>query len=243
MFATIDLWELPDSRLTATLSKKLEDNFYSRCPPEKRPEVHRPPVSPSASPKEEAESKSITPSPTVEGKEKPGGKETPQTKKWSWLQLKPKIFKTDSAGNVKYDSSLLKALHRTFFIRWWTAGLIDLIASAFLCLSKLHFSDNFFPQIPFKRHHRWLPKSYLRGSQMHIYTTASRTSRRQPESSSNHEALDMASGWHLHCLLCKVCRCILRRHTADDFGAETASLVCIALVNCLSRCKLITGPR
>ena len=201
MFATIDLWELPDSRLTATLSKKLEDNFYSRCPPEKRPEVHRPPVSPSASPKEEAESKSITPSPTVEGKEKPGGKETPQTKKWSWLQLKPKIFKTDSAGNVKYDSSLLKALHRTFFIRWWTAGLIDLIASAFLCLSKTTFQRQFF-------FHRYPSNDITAGYQNPTYV-AHRCIYIPPphgraEGSRSHQATTRHWIWH-RAGICIVC--------------------------------------
>ncbi|KAH9476173.1 ABC-type transporter cicA [Psilocybe cubensis] len=32
-----NLWELPDSRLTATLTDAMEQNFYSRCPSEKRP--------------------------------------------------------------------------------------------------------------------------------------------------------------------------------------------------------------
>jgi ATP-binding cassette, subfamily C (CFTR/MRP), member 1 len=78
--------------------------------------------------KEETGSESIIPSTSID-KEKQGGEKTiPQTK-WSWFQKKPKIFKTDSAGNIKYDSSLLKALHRTFFIRWWTAGILSLIAS------------------------------------------------------------------------------------------------------------------
>jgi len=57
--------------------------------------------------------------------------ETLQAKRWSWLQRKPKTFKTDSAGNIQYDSSLLKALHRTFFIRWWASGFLLLIAGRF----------------------------------------------------------------------------------------------------------------
>lgn len=32
-----DLWELPQSRLTSAITDKTERNFYSRCPPEKRP--------------------------------------------------------------------------------------------------------------------------------------------------------------------------------------------------------------
>ena len=34
---SIDLWELPQSELTSTLTDNTEKNFYSRCPPEKRP--------------------------------------------------------------------------------------------------------------------------------------------------------------------------------------------------------------
>ena len=32
-----DLWELPQSQLTSAITEKTEKNFYSRCPPEKRP--------------------------------------------------------------------------------------------------------------------------------------------------------------------------------------------------------------
>ncbi|KAJ7224699.1 multidrug resistance-associated ABC transporter, partial [Mycena pura] len=32
-----DLWSLPPERLTGAMAQKLEDSFYARCPPEKRP--------------------------------------------------------------------------------------------------------------------------------------------------------------------------------------------------------------
>jgi hypothetical protein len=115
------------------LSTEVEENFYARCPPELRPDLHRPLTFPSASPKkEEAGSESITPSLSGEDKEKQeGGVKASKTKWWSRFEMKPKMFKTDSAGNKIYDSSLLKALHRTFFIRWWTGGILLLLAGGF----------------------------------------------------------------------------------------------------------------
>ena len=37
MTISADLWELPLSQLTSVITDKTEKNFYSRCPPEKRP--------------------------------------------------------------------------------------------------------------------------------------------------------------------------------------------------------------
>ena len=34
----VDLWELPQPQLTSSIADKTEENFYSRCPPEKRPQ-------------------------------------------------------------------------------------------------------------------------------------------------------------------------------------------------------------
>jgi hypothetical protein len=121
----LDLWALPDARLTSTLTTEVEENFYARCPPELRPDLRSPK-------KEQAGSESITPSISGEDKEKQeGGVKASKTKWWSRFQMKPKMFKTDSAGNKIYDSSLLKALHRTFFIRWWTGGILLLLAGGF----------------------------------------------------------------------------------------------------------------
>ena len=37
MTISADLWELPQHQLTSAITDKTEKNFYSRCPPEKRP--------------------------------------------------------------------------------------------------------------------------------------------------------------------------------------------------------------
>ena len=38
MATPADLWELPQPQLTSSIADKTEENFYSRCPPEKRPQ-------------------------------------------------------------------------------------------------------------------------------------------------------------------------------------------------------------
>jgi hypothetical protein len=82
---------------------------------------------------QEGDSESLRPS-LLEGVGKEQGDTTEMHghgRKGSWFPLRPKKFKTDSEGKKKYDSSLLKALHRTFFFTWWTAGILKLIAGTF----------------------------------------------------------------------------------------------------------------
>ena len=80
---------------------EVEENFYARCLPEKRPEFYGSRTSPSASPKEETVSELIMPLQSDDNSEKNDDqKETSQPKK-SCLQMKLKTFKTDSKGNRK----------------------------------------------------------------------------------------------------------------------------------------------
>ena len=207
----LDLWDLPDSRLTSSLATEVEENFYTRCPPERSPEFYGSGSSPSASPNdEETVSELITPLRSNDCNEKKDGQEATSQPKKSWFQMKPKTFKTDSAGNKKYDSSLLKALHRTFFVRWWTSGLLVLIAGE-LCWFIIPIYQYLIPfpaQIPSKPPLHSSTKSYLHGSQNHTYITILRTSRKQLVTSNNLEVLGTVLGWLLHYSLCKVC-CIM----------------------------------
>lgn len=41
---------------------------------------------------------------------------------------------SEPAKDKKYDASLLKAIHKTFFFRWWAAGILTLAASTWLML-------------------------------------------------------------------------------------------------------------
>lgn len=98
-----DFWELPQERLTGSVTDSLETNFYSRCPPEKRPESLRD----SLKAPEDADASSLS--------EKEG----------------PEVIGTTAVEDSKsspYDSSLIKALHTTFFYSWWTAGVLQLLS-------------------------------------------------------------------------------------------------------------------
>ncbi|KAJ7890947.1 multidrug resistance-associated ABC transporter [Mycena olivaceomarginata] len=95
-----DLWSLPPERLTDAMAQKLQDNFYARCPPEKRPLYVQDPGTSSE--------------PSVSDVKQETKSDDPKAKK----QKSP------------YDSSLGKALHVTFFTPFWTAGVLLLIAEA-----------------------------------------------------------------------------------------------------------------
>ena len=47
MVSSPDFWELPASRHTGAITDAVEQNYYSRCPPEKRPFFMRDTASPS----------------------------------------------------------------------------------------------------------------------------------------------------------------------------------------------------
>ncbi|KAJ7893786.1 multidrug resistance-associated ABC transporter [Mycena leptocephala] len=93
-----DLWSLPPERLTNAMAQNFQDNFYARCPPEKRP-LH---MQDSGSSSE----------PSVSDAKQETKLDDPKAKK-------PKS---------PYDSSLGKALHGTLFTPFWTAGVFLLIA-------------------------------------------------------------------------------------------------------------------
>lgn len=108
-----DLWELPPNRRTAHLTTLVQNIFYSRCHPDKRPDFLR---------REETSSDvghgrcgvglTVTASESM-----PDGKQT-------------------AANALKYDSSLFKSLHTAFFYRWWIAGIFYLSAGK-CCLEVL----------------------------------------------------------------------------------------------------------
>lgn len=151
-----DLWELPVKRLTATLANRVEDNFYARCPPEKRPPHYRTSVPTSAEASESEPSSRSSHDQTVIDDEKGEPASDAQKETTPDSQIEPKSSpktsgKGKSKGQPKYDSSLLKALHTTFFYRWWGAGLFKL------------FSDTLKTTTPLlnKVLLTWLTNSYL----------------------------------------------------------------------------------
>ncbi|KAI0071668.1 multidrug resistance-associated ABC transporter [Panus rudis PR-1116 ss-1] len=109
-----DLWELPPTKLTETLSHRIEKGFYARCPPEQRPAHLRRTTSQQSEDVSHWDSVSDeTDEPTVaEHAEK-----KPQSTKKKSGKPKP-----------KYDSSLVKAIYRTFMWQWWLSGALKLIS-------------------------------------------------------------------------------------------------------------------
>ncbi|TDL20293.1 multidrug resistance-associated ABC transporter [Rickenella mellea] len=131
-----DLWQLPTPRLTRTLTDAIQTNFFARVEPEKRPHFLRnassssssdsaasPTLSPTSSTREERDVEGQIPD-TKEGKDPSEGKEG----------VKGKTVPVEGEKNVKgkkekkYDASLVKAIHTTFFYRIWTAGIFKLVA-------------------------------------------------------------------------------------------------------------------
>ena len=126
------MWELTKQRQTETLCKEIEDNFYTRCPPEKRP-VHYHNHDTAAT--DSADFGSRSPSGTFKGDEEIDEKViSPKPSKFADVESSLENKNTGSAtqqsatAGVIYDSSLVKALHKTFFWRFWIAGILKLLS-------------------------------------------------------------------------------------------------------------------
>ena len=102
-----DLWTLPDDMLTASVSTEVENNFYSRCEPEKRP--------PSIRERLEIASRSSSHTGIQDEDDSEKATPRPETKK-----------------RAKYDSSLFLALYNTLLTRIWIGGLLKVFSGAFL---------------------------------------------------------------------------------------------------------------
>ena len=81
------------------MATDLETNFFTRCPPEKQPKKAK--MEPELS--DDSSSAVLKHQPTNADVE------------------------VAVAADKKYDSSMLKALHATFFYRWWWTGLLSFI--------------------------------------------------------------------------------------------------------------------
>ncbi|PBK73200.1 multidrug resistance-associated ABC transporter [Armillaria solidipes] len=96
-----DLWHLPQKYTTASITDDVEVKFYSRCPPEQRPFSLR--------------------------HKFPSDIEHTWSPKESFSDVEKTALDTEKvAVRTEYDSSLTKALHRIFFIRFWSAGICRL---------------------------------------------------------------------------------------------------------------------
>ena len=102
-----DLWTLPDNMLATSVSHEVEDNFYSRCEPEKRPQFIQ----------DRLESASRSSSDILIQKESDSEKATQHS---------------DIKKSPKYDSSLFIALYKTFSTRICLAVFLKVFSGAYL---------------------------------------------------------------------------------------------------------------
>jgi ATP-binding cassette, subfamily C (CFTR/MRP), member 1 len=111
--------------LTENLTNNVEANFYARCPPDKRPALLHTKLaaddgSETQAPSTDEKGKAKSPDP-----EKALADVTLKAQKRSCFRMKSRSSDTDAKV---YDSSFVKALHATFWFRWWGAGLLKLLA-------------------------------------------------------------------------------------------------------------------
>lgn len=111
LIAQLDLWELPSSQLTTSITNSVEYNFYSRCEPQNRPRNLRSSQNPP---------ESLSPSSTKDGEGSSMPEKAGTSPKRAWFRKKPQ--------EPKYDASLTYALHRTFIVRIWVAGILKLFS-------------------------------------------------------------------------------------------------------------------
>ncbi|KIM43822.1 hypothetical protein M413DRAFT_434825 [Hebeloma cylindrosporum] len=128
-----DFWELPNSLLSATIAADVESRCYLRCPPEKRPRYMREDLQHSGeaeqyidenkskeSPPAEERTATSTPTAVPQQLEPPKSEGGSTSRRWFTRRKKDE--------KPKYDESLFKAIHHTFFTQIWTAGLLKLFA-------------------------------------------------------------------------------------------------------------------
>lgn len=114
-----DLWSLPNDRLAAVITDQVELNFFSRCEPGTRPLLFQEPESnPSSSGKvnEQSEDANVNDEKFMPSESEPHA----QTQRRRWFS------KGSDRQKITYDASLVRALHRTFFLRIWVAGMLNL---------------------------------------------------------------------------------------------------------------------
>ncbi|QRV79190.1 ABC transporter transmembrane region [Ceratobasidium sp. AG-Ba] len=121
-----DLWELDVKRQAGVCGDRVERLFYDRCPPRKRPPHMR-----AHNPSEETQGRDqdlerleTSSEHTLSGKP---GKSTEEAKplpeiEETWIPLRNHPH--------KWDQSLVRAINRAFFWRFWTAGLFKAVGDA-----------------------------------------------------------------------------------------------------------------
>ncbi|CUA66748.1 hypothetical protein RSOLAG22IIIB_00195 [Rhizoctonia solani] len=121
-----DLWELDIKRQASVSGDRVERLFYERCPPRKRPPHMRSSgakVAPEDLEKAETSSGDAA---TIAEKRSPDANPNMATSNQG-PEVKDRWIPLRNHPN-KWDQSLIRALNRAFFWRFWTAGLFKCVA-------------------------------------------------------------------------------------------------------------------
>ncbi|RPD56133.1 multidrug resistance-associated ABC transporter [Lentinus tigrinus ALCF2SS1-7] len=121
-----DFWSLPDNRLTGHMTERVEQEFYSECPPEERPTF---PFNPGhASPKDDPGG-NVTRNTSRSSQKKPADEKTAEAEGTQTDLEKNAAQPQGTAATIpKSEPSILKALHAVFWRQFWTAGVLKLFA-------------------------------------------------------------------------------------------------------------------
>ncbi|EJU01830.1 hypothetical protein DACRYDRAFT_52395 [Dacryopinax primogenitus] len=128
-----DLWELDDARLAHTVADQVEQNFYARCPPGKRPIFLRAPTEAGEVDVQFTRTgtsfgtRTAAASSSGYGDLEEGSTEKLGRTKSSATPADLPSTSSSKADKREYDSSLLLALNRTFFWRFWPTGILRLV--------------------------------------------------------------------------------------------------------------------
>ncbi len=124
-----DFWSLPDYRLTGNMTERVEQSFYNQCLPEERPaflfESGDAPLKNTTTNTNGKVSRQSTQSPDTE--EKTVHDEQGTDKPGSDSKASPERSNA-KAGKKHKDPSLLRALHKVFWLQFWTAGVLKLFS-------------------------------------------------------------------------------------------------------------------
>ncbi|KDQ09674.1 hypothetical protein BOTBODRAFT_137615 [Botryobasidium botryosum FD-172 SS1] len=142
-----DLWEVNPERRAAHVGTALEDNFFKRCPPDRRPRKILLKSDIGASQKVVTRWGGAGDDATTDSD---GFSQTKETSSIGADDAVPRApspwrarfsrFKVGSGGGgtgPSYDESLTRALHETFCWAWWKAGFFKFIADTLLTTSPL----------------------------------------------------------------------------------------------------------
>ena len=116
-----------------TITDDIESHFYLRCPPEKRPRYMGESSPANAEMERCSDEMKLEERLPVEMVATPStrttvSQESESSKPEEGLTSRTWFRRGKKDGKPKYDESLFKAIHRTFFTRIWTAGFLKLIS-------------------------------------------------------------------------------------------------------------------